>query len=202
MPELTAIKNAGAHIISTYSAGPAGLAYSKQWGELKIPAVLSGLNVEAQRLTHWQQTGGLCNYESMLAFFAPVETTSRSLPFYNNFVSQTGETPTSTAATYDAIYVLKEAAERAGTISSEAMVKSLEKTDFGGAQGRLVYYTTKDKWPHDLRFGPGYITFFFVQWRDGVQKVVWPGPEITKIKGAVDYKLPPWMVEYWKKAAK
>ncbi len=167
MPELTAIKNAGAQMISTYTAGPAGLAYSKQGGELKIPAAMIGLNVQAQTLNHWQQTGGLCNYNTMLAFFAPVEATSRSLHFYNNFVKKTGEAPTSTAATYDGIYILKEAAERAGTIESEAMVKSLEKTDFGGAQGRIAYYTTSEQWPHDLRYGPGYITFFYVQWRDG-----------------------------------
>ena len=206
MPELTAIKNAGTHIIFTYSAGPAGLAYSKQEGELQIPAAMIGLNVEAQRLTHWQQTGGLCNYNTMLAFFAPVEATSRSLPFYNNFVKQAGEAPTSTAAAYDGVYILKEAAERAGTIASEAMVKSLEKTDFGGAQGRIAFYTAKEQWPHDVRFGPGYITFFYVQWRDGEQKVVWPDGDasINKIryKGTVDYKLPPWMVDYWKKAAK
>lgn len=206
MPELTSIKSAGAQMISTYTAGPAGLAYSKQWGELQIPAAPIGLNVEAQRLTHWQQTGGMCNYNSMLAFFAPVEATSRSLRFYNAFVKQTGESPTSTASTYDAIYALKEAVERAGTLESEAMVKSLEKTDCAGGQGRIAFYGKNEQWPHDLRYGPGYVTFFYVQWRDGEQKVVWPDGDasINKIryKGTVDYKLPPWMIEYWKKAAK
>jgi len=202
MAELTAIKEAGAHIIFTYSAGPAGIAYSNQWGELKIPAIMFGLNVQAQQLVHWKRTNGRCNYQTMLAFFAPVEASERCIPFYNKFVEQVGDAPTSTASTYDAIYILKEAAERAGSLENEAMIKALEKTDAQGAQGRIVYYPNDYQWPHDIKWGPGYVTFFYVQWRDGKQQVVWPdGSELIggiKYKGTVDFKLPPWMVEYWK----
>jgi branched-chain amino acid transport system substrate-binding protein len=203
LSELTAIKNAGAQILYTYCAGPSGLAYSKQWGELKIPAAVVGLNVEAGRLTHWKDTAQMCNYVSTITFYGPVEATPRSLPFYNNFIKRSGgEAPNNAAAAYDAVYMLKEAAERAGTIETEAMVKSLEKTDMQGAFGRIQPYGINEEWPHEVRCEAGFVTTYVSQWQDGELKVIWPdgGSDVKGIryKGTVDYKLPPWMVEYWK----
>lgn len=202
MSELTAIKAAGAHIIFTYAAGQAGIAYSNQAGELQIPAAMIGLNVEAQRLDHWKNTNGRCNYQAMYAFFAPAAAGKKSIPFYNKFVEKVGDAPTSTASTYDAVYMIKEAVERAGTIENEAVIAELEKTDFQGSQGRLAFYPPDHKWPHDLQWGVGYLTYSYVQWRDGKMQTVWPdGSKLIggiKYEGTIDYKLPPWMIKYWK----
>jgi branched-chain amino acid transport system substrate-binding protein len=59
---------------------------------------------------------------------------------------------------------------------------------------------------HDLKWGPGYLTSLGVQWQDGKLKAVWPlkwkaaegVPEIT-YKGVVSYKIPPWVIEKYKK---
>jgi len=59
---------------------------------------------------------------------------------------------------------------------------------------------------HDVRWGPGYVTTIGVQWQDGALKGVWPNqwkatpeaPEIT-YKGIVPYKIPPWVIETYKK---
>jgi len=199
LTELTAIKNAGAQMIFTLAAGPAGIAYSNQYGELKIPAAMFGLNVEAQRIQHWGDTQGRCAYLTMTAFFAPAAATKRTIPFYENFIKKVEDAPTSTAITYDGIYILKDGIERAGSLDEEAVIKAIEKTDLGGAQGRLVYYPNDHKYPHDLVWGPGYVTMFSVQWRDGEMKVVWPdGSEAIsglRYEGTVDYQLPPWMLK-------
>jgi branched-chain amino acid transport system substrate-binding protein len=199
MTELTAIKAAGAQMIFTYAAGSAGVAYSNQWGELKIPAAMFGLNVEAQRIQHWKNTEGRCAYLAMTAFFAKAAATKRSIPFYDKFVAKVGDAPTSTASSYDAIWMLKDAIERAGSLQKDAIVTALEKTNFEGAQGRLVYYPNDHKWPHDLQWGPGFVTMFSVQWRDGEMKVVWPDGSKAiggvRYEGTVDYKLPPWMAK-------
>jgi branched-chain amino acid transport system substrate-binding protein len=59
---------------------------------------------------------------------------------------------------------------------------------------------------HDLTWGPGFLTSIGTQWQDGKAMGVWPykwkltpeSPEIT-YKGIVPIKLPPWMVEKYKK---
>ena len=199
LTELTAIKASGAHMIFTYSAGSAGVPYSNQWGELKIPAAMFGLNVQAQRIQHWKNTEGRCAYLTMIAFFARAAASKRSIPFYDRFVKKVGDAPTSTASAYDGVWLLKEAIERAGSLKSDDVVLALEKTDFGGAQGRMAYYPNDHKWPHDLKWGPGYMTLFAVQWREGKMKVVWPDGSKAigglRYEGSVDYKLPPWMLK-------
>ncbi|MRS02581.1 ABC transporter substrate-binding protein, partial [bacterium] len=60
--ELSAIKSAGAQIIFTQLAGPSGNAFARQWGDLKIPAAMAGVNLEAVKEVAWEATGGRCNY--------------------------------------------------------------------------------------------------------------------------------------------
>ncbi|MCL0079975.1 ABC transporter substrate-binding protein [Dehalococcoidia bacterium] len=205
--ELTAIKAAGAHIIMGVFSGPVGVPYAKQWGELEIPAAAAGLNVEAQKMGFWEATGGRGNYQTTLNFYAPVEMTDKSIPFFDRFVERFGEFPTYNAGTYDAIWILKEAIERAGTLDADAVVVELKKTDYVGAGGRIVFTGMDSPYPHDVIWGPGYVTAVITQWQDGEQVVVWPDGraalgdprwEGIRYEGTVDYKLPPWMVEYWK----
>ncbi|GAI53299.1 unnamed protein product, partial [marine sediment metagenome] len=101
--ELSAIKASGAHIILTYFSGPVGIVYAKQWGELEIPAASAGINVEAQKMGFWDATGGYGNYDVTLNTYARIEQTEKSIPFYDKFLAETGEFPTYTAGTYDAV---------------------------------------------------------------------------------------------------
>ena len=60
--ELSAIQRAGAHIIFVTFSSSVGIPFAKQAGELKIPAPLVGINVEAQKDGFWEATGGKGNY--------------------------------------------------------------------------------------------------------------------------------------------
>ena len=207
--ELTAIKKSGAQIIFTFLAGPSGIIFSKQWGELQIPAVPIGFNTESFSKRHWKVTGGMCEYETLYTAYGPAELTKKTIPFYKKFTERTNEFPAYYGGTYDALYVYKEAVERAGTLNSDAVVKELEKTKYLGAAGLISFSQKGSKLVHEKMFGPGHVTNCGVQWRDGKLLVIWPVGKTAlgdkryeglKYKGTVDYKLPPWMVKYWKTA--
>lgn len=201
--EFTAIKAAGAHIIFSCMGGPVNIVYGKQWGELKIPAASVGWSVEASDLGYWKATKGEANDELTASIFAPVQVTPRAVPFYDKFVKLAGgRSPTQSACTYDGVWVMKEAIERAGTLDSDVVVAKLEKTDFLGAQGRMVYSGLDSVEPHSVVYGPEYFHGFGVQWQDGELVCVWPpadGSYHGKIyQGIKKYRLPQRVVEYWK----
>jgi len=199
--ELTAIEDSGAHLILTIISGPLGIPYAKQLGELEIPVASVGINVEAQKDGFWDATEGYGNYETTLNSYAKgVAITDKTIAFVDAFIEKAGETPTYTADTYSAIYILKEAIERAGTLDSDAVVTELEKTDFLGTQGRVVFMGRETETPHDVTYGPGYITGIATQWQDGEMKCVWPmlmpgDWEDVMYEGTVFWQIPPPVME-------
>jgi branched-chain amino acid transport system substrate-binding protein len=208
--ELSAIKASGAHVIYHFLAGPSAIVFSKQWGELRIPAAAAGYNNEIAWKRHWKDTNGMCEYAVGFCNIGRAEMTHKTIPFFDKFLRETGEYPTDHSSTYDNVYILKEAVERAGTLDTEAVLQELEKTHSIGTRGKIAFYPRGHKWPHDKVWGGGFHTKVGVQWQKGNLMVVWPdGRHIAgeladkdmrgvKYEGTVDYKLPPWMVEYWK----
>ena len=195
--ELTAIEAAGANMIMTALSGPVGIPYARAWEELQIPAASVGINVMAQADDFFVNTGGFGNYEMTLNTLArDVELTEKTLPFIEAFIAETGEMPTYNAGTYDALYVLKEAIERADSVDMDDIVVELENTDYNSVAGRIVFDDN-----HDVTWGPGYVTALGVQWQDGELKGVWPPADGSwngvAYEGIVDYQLPPWVVEFW-----
>lgn len=198
--ELSAIQASGAHIIFTATSGTMGVVACKQWGELEIPAAMCGGHSHACVKAYWDATGGYGNYVSTFAGMGPAKITDKTLPFWNKFVERFDEFPGYESSTYDAVYILKEAIERAGTLDADAVVAELEKTDYIGAFYRIAFFPKGDDFAHDLKWGPGYATGVVFQWLDGDVKVVWPyGWEGITYEGSQKYQLPPWVVEYWKK---
>ena len=193
--ELSAIQRSGAHVIFTTFSSSVGIPFAKQWGELKVPAAPVGINVEAQKDGFWAATGGKGNYHLTINTYARVKITDATIPFFDKYVKRFGESPTYNSGTYEALYVLADAAERAGTLDADKMVAELEKTDRQGTAGRLVFDKT-----HDVTWGPNYITAVGYQWQDGEGKCVWPvNWEGITYEGGVPYKIPSWVVEHYKK---
>ncbi|HMK75407.1 MAG TPA: ABC transporter substrate-binding protein [Thermodesulfobacteriota bacterium] len=199
--ELSAIKASGAQIIFQSVSGTMGSVLGKQWGELKIPAALVGGAAIATVKTFWDATGGYGIYSTTQTGIGPAMLSEKTMPFWNTYLKEFDDFPNYVSVTYDAVYVLKEAIERAGTIDSDKVVTELEKTDHKGAYGRIVFYPRGHDFPHDLRFGPGYNTWVINQWRGpGKVVVVWPYEwQGVKYEGSEKYLLPPWVVDYWKK---
>ena len=202
--ELRTIEERGAHIIFFNAFGPVGVTYSRQWSELQIPAISTGLHFEAMKLNFPEVTQGKGDYTTYWHSIARVQITAKTIPFYDKFVERFGEYPFITACTYDGICLLKEVIERTGTLDSELVIAELEKIDYFGAFGRIKFtprgfLQVDDEIPHDLMWGPEYATTVVIQWQDGEPKCVWPRQwEGLTYQGVVEYKLPPCVSEYWK----
>jgi branched-chain amino acid transport system substrate-binding protein len=207
--ELSAIQRSGAHIIFNWFSASAGITFARQAGELKIPAAMVGINVEAQKDSFWEATQGMGNYVMTLNTYARgVEPTGLTAPFMNRYIERFGETPAYTADTYAAIiYNLAPVIEEAETLNSDKLVAIMENREFAVPSGKFAYAKDAEgRHLHDVKWGPGYITALGVQWQDGKLKGVWPNrwkaakgaPEIT-YKGIVPYKIAPWIIEKYKK---
>jgi len=210
--ELSATKEAGAQVCFVGFDGPGGVVVNKEWGSMKFPFAITGVNEESRTKQHWEATSGQCAYSASLTWIARSGITKENIPFWDKYVERYDRFPTTYSATYSALYMLKAAVEKAGTImDSDALVTELEKTDLDTAFFRQAFYATDQKYPHDTIIAPGYSTGYVVQWTgDGKLRAVWPDGkplqatadpaawEGIRYSGTVDYELPPWVVEFWK----
>ncbi|HMK52225.1 MAG TPA: ABC transporter substrate-binding protein [Thermodesulfobacteriota bacterium] len=207
--ELSAIQSSGAHIIFEIFSSSVGIPFSRQAGELKIPAFQVGINVEAQKEGFWQATQGMGNYVMTSNTYARgVEVNELTKPFVDGYIKRFGEVPTYNAGTYDAIvHALAPTIEQAGTLDSDKLVAILEERVYKDTSGVIKYMKNAEGKPlHEITWGPGFQTGVATQWQDGEIKGVWPykwkatpeAPEVT-YKGIVPIKLPPWMIEKYKK---
>jgi branched-chain amino acid transport system substrate-binding protein len=179
--ELSAIERAGADIVFTLLSGPVGIVVGRQMGERNMKSIAFGINVEAQKDAFWQAAAGKANYVSTLDTYAKVQMTPKTIDFVNAFEKRFGKSPTYNAGTHDAIYLLKEAIEQAGTTNADKLVAALEKISFVGAAGVVEF----DK-RHDPVWGPGKSTGIAVQWQDGKKVPFWP----PQVPGMQPFKLP------------
>jgi branched-chain amino acid transport system substrate-binding protein len=189
--ELSAIRRGGADIVFTALSGPVGIVIGRQMGELQIPAIQFGINVEAQKDTYWQATNGKANYVATLNTYAEgVANSPKTIAFVQGYKKRFGHMPVATSQAYDAINLLKESIEKSGTLDADKVVAALEKTDTYDSAAHLVF----DK-RHDVVFGPGYALGVGVQWQDGHQVGFWPNNwHGVTYQGVKPFKLPPYMV--------
>lgn len=187
--ELQAIKAAGATIINRQMGGPNGTAAARQWGELQIPAVMTGSSNVAGMQEHWEATKGYCNFEITYGAIGYGELTPKTKPFWERFEKATGEWPNLFSLwAYEDMYVLKEAIEAAGSTNPDKVVEALENLDYQGVQGRIRFAPNHDV----LDDFPEFVGWVALQWQNG--KLVPVYPEVVPLQ------LPPWMIAYWKKS--
>jgi branched-chain amino acid transport system substrate-binding protein len=137
-----------------------------------------------------------------------VEQNELAKPFVDGYIKRFGEVPTYNCDTYAAIiYGLAPTIEQAGTLDSDKIVSILEERVYKVPSGVVKYMKNAEGKPlHELTFGPGFLTGLATQWQDGKLVGVWPNkwkatpeaPEVT-YKGMVPIKIPPWMIEKYKK---
>lgn len=190
--ELTAIKSKDTQVIVTLLASPSGITFAKQWGELEIPAAVTGVTVMAMMKNFWDATGGKCNYYATGNALMRAPYTPGTVAWFDRFVADHDDFPNYTATTYDIVLLLKEAIERAGTTETGAVIKALEKTDHRGLFSRVVFDEN-----HDMKWGPDYYQDPSSQWIDGELKPIIQ-PKWRETPGWVEYMLPPKVVQYWK----
>jgi branched-chain amino acid transport system substrate-binding protein len=201
--ELQAIQKSGANLIFTIFSSSVGITFARQAGELKIPAVQVGINVEAQKDGFWEATKGMGNYVfTMNTYIRGIEYNDLTKPFVEDYYKRFGEVPTYTADTHTAILQgLVPSIEAVGSLDADKIVAHLENREYLVPSGKVKYLKDAQGRPtHELAWGPGYLTSLGGQWQDGKFVGVWPNkwkasptaPEVT-YKGMVPLQLPPWM---------
>ena len=162
--------------------------YTKQWAALK-PAPMGGVAVSAAASNFFTSTGGAAagvwtqNYG-----FPTADITDKTAKYYEDYLKRfdIGSNYTGTY-TYEAMYALRAALERLpkGQIGdSDALVKSLEKTDYTGVLGRWAFEKN-----HNSKYD-GYRdkSVLLVQWKaDGTRDVIWPESVATG-----EFQTPAW----------
>jgi branched-chain amino acid transport system substrate-binding protein len=138
-------KAKGAQIILPIFDMPQSGILVKQWQAMKVPALMAGFISPLAGSNAWNTFDGkiagalnaifeLGNIPS--AKYAPARN------YYNKFKSiygkeiQSGHGP---APSYESVYILKDAIERAGSLDPDAIVAELKKTDRKGIMGRIRY---------------------------------------------------------------
>ena len=186
-------KKTKSEIINIWMDMPESAILLKQWYEMKIPALPFGSTLAAaEQPGFWEATKGkgeytLCNVVN--AGNAPSNATPWTMKFYKAYTKKWGVEPEGlgTSSSYMAVYVLKDAIERAGSLDSGKVVTELEKTDVMGVYGRLRFDPKSHQVipaadPKDGAVGS------ILQWQDGKRVVVYP-----KSIAMGTIQLPPWM---------
>jgi branched-chain amino acid transport system substrate-binding protein len=165
----------------------------KQWNEMKVPALPFGsIIAAAEQPGFWKATDGKGEFtlaNVVNAGNAPSNATDWTMKFVNAYNKMWGLEPEGygTSSSYMAVYVLRDAIEKAGTLDSDAVVTALEKTDLMGVYGRIKFDPKSHQVIPSLDPNEGVVGTIF-QWQAGKRVVVFP-----KSIAMGEIKLPPWM---------
>jgi len=186
-------QKAGAQVLLIWMDHPEVSILLKQWYDLQIPALPFGSIIGPGELPgFWEATEGKGAYtlaNVVNAGNAPSEATPLTMKFVNAYTKRWGVGPEGygSSSSYQAVYTLKDAIERAGSLDADAVVAALEKTDMMGVYGRVMFDPKSHQVIPSLDPAEGVVGTIF-QWQEGKQVVVWP-PKIAT--GTIE--LPPWM---------
>jgi len=186
-------KKENAQVILIWMDMPETSILLKQWYDMKVPALPFGTIISAaEEPGFWKATEGKGEYAMasvVNAGNAPSKATPWTMKFVEAYTKRWKVEPEGygTSSSYMAVYTLKDAIERAGTINSDAVVAALEKTDMEGVYGRIRFNPKNHQIIPSVDPKEGAVGTIF-QWQAGKRVVVFP-PKIAM--GEV--KLPPWM---------
>jgi branched-chain amino acid transport system substrate-binding protein len=186
-------KRENAQVILIWMDMPESSILLKQWYDMKIPALPFGTIIAAaEQPGFWKATEGkgeYCMASVVNAGNAPSQATPWTMKFVDAYKKKYGLEPEGygTSSSYMAVYVLKDAIERAGSLNSDAVVAALEKTDLMGVYGRIRFNPKNHQVIPSTDPKEGAVGTIF-QWQAGKRVVVFPA---TIAVGEI--KLPPWM---------
>jgi branched-chain amino acid transport system substrate-binding protein len=188
-------KDSGAQVLILWMDMPESSILLKQWYDLQVPALPFGSILSAaEQPGFWEATEGKGEYtiaNLVNAGNAWTEMTEWAQRFYRAYEERWGLPPEAygTSSSYMAVYVLKDAIERAGSLDPEAIITALEQTDVMGVYGRIRFDPQSHQVipsddPEEGAVGT------MIQWQDGERVTVFPAAAAVG-----ELKLPPWMGE-------
>jgi branched-chain amino acid transport system substrate-binding protein len=186
-------KKQNAQVILIWMDMPESSILLKQWNDMKVPALPFGTIIAAaEQPGFWDATQGkgeYCLANVVNAGNAPSKVTPWTMKFVDAYKAKYGLEPEGygTSSSYMAVYTLKDAIERAGTLDSDKVVEALKKTDLMGVYGRIRFDPKSNQVIPSSDPKEGAVGTIF-QWQAGKRVVVFPQSIAT---GKI--LLPPWM---------
>ena len=166
-----------------------------QWAKQQRPFGYGGIHVPTQLPSYYVATEGAAISTFSQTTATPTsEVTDKTVPYaeayneaYDGFPVYSGY------SAYDAMYMLKEAIESAGSVDSDEIVAELEDLSYTGTSGQLEFYGQGEEFPHDVKYGPEFAEGVYFQWQadsegNGTQEVIFPDSLAT-----TEYQSPPWV---------
>ncbi|MEW6114477.1 MAG: ABC transporter substrate-binding protein [Thermodesulfobacteriota bacterium] len=186
-------KKQNAQVIIIWMDMPETAILLKQWHDMKVPALPFGTIIAAaEQPGFWAATDGkgeYCLANVVNAGNAPCNATPWTMKFVNAYQKKYGLEPEGygTSSSYMAVYVLKDAIERADSTDPDKVVTALKNTDMTGVYGRIRFDPKSNQIIPSQDPEKGAVGTIF-QWQAGKRVVVFP-PKIAVGK----ILLPPWM---------
>lgn len=196
---LVKAKNEKAQVLLIWMDMPETSILLKQWNDMKVPALPFGsIIAAAEQPGFWAATEGkgeFCLANVVNAGNAPSQATPWTMKFVDAYQKKYGLEPEGygTSSSYMAVYVIKDAIERAGSLDPEKLVAAMKATDLMGVYGRIKFDPQTNQVIPSLDPNEGAVGTIF-QWQAGKRVVVFP-PKIAT--GQI--LLPPWMTAGEKK---
>lgn len=184
-------KKSGAQVLFVWAYSPETSIMLRQWADMEVPALPIGFIGAAEDPGFWEATRGKGAYTIVTlseAGCTPSNVTPLTMKYYNAFQKRWGVPPRSTGcvSAYEALFVLKDAIERAGSIEADPLIKALKNTNLPVVRGTLRFDQN-----HQIVYGYDPKTSVlgnWVQWQDGQRVTIYP-----PLAAMGQIKMPPWL---------
>jgi len=190
---LMKVRAKGAQVIFTCFDMPESGVLVNQWKSMRVPALMAGFISPMAGQGAWKtfdgKIAGLMNAIFELGNVGAIKwpPATRFQKAYQAKYGKYTEGGHGPAPSYEAVYILKDAIERANSLDSDAIVAALKNTDRQGVMGRIrfspenqVIYGTD---PAEAAVG------VFYQWNDRGKRIIVYPPKLAE----GEIQLPSWM---------
>jgi len=143
---LSKARTKGAQVILPVFDMPQSGILLKQWKSMRVPALICGFLNPMTGPGSWKtfegKIGGLMNANYEIGSGISTEKYEPCKKFYADYTKKFGtpiESGHGPAPSYDSVYILTEAIERAGSLDPDKIVAEIKKTDRQGVIGRIKF---------------------------------------------------------------
>jgi branched-chain amino acid transport system substrate-binding protein len=182
----------GAQVLFLWMDMPESAILLKQWSDLQLKSIPIGFVNAAEQPGFWKATAGRGEYlivDLVNGGNAPAKITPWTMKFVAAYAKKWGLEPEGygTASSYMAVYQLKDAIEKAGSIDADKVIAGLENSDIMGVYGRMRFDKKSHQIIPSLDAKQGAVTGI-IQWQAGKRVQIFP-PNVAEGK----IMQPPWM---------
>ena len=191
-PGLLESRRQKAQFIFIWMDMPESAILLKQWRDLRLKSLPVGFMSAAEQPGFWEASGGSAEYtvvNMVNGGNARGTITAWTPRFVKAYEERWGHEPDGYGASssYMAVYAIKDAVERAGTLEPKAVLAAMEALDLEGVYGR-IRFDPKSHQVIPARDPAKGVVGSLVQWQGGKRVTFWPEAAAT---GTL--VLPPWM---------